>query len=256
MRWPGAPGGAWRSQDQRELVEEVRIGLAQAEGDRARRVIGDDPRMQVAPPRLSVARLRAEDALVVGGTGAEAELALDAAAEVRRPHGRAVGVPDARAQRERVRRAAVGRARQRNGQVRDERAPQRAVCFAERDQSVVDGGERRRSRGVVRLYRVTPRQVLAYFGQGAAAVAGGRERPRRHPDAGPGRRDPPRRASHRDDPADPVGVRVDPVQRRTELTAHPHAVRGHGDRPGPVTHADGGGHLAGHRVEPGHGEVQ
>ena len=51
--------------------------------------------MQVAPPRLSVARLCAEDALVVGGTGAEAELALDAAAEVRRPHGRAVGVPDA-----------------------------------------------------------------------------------------------------------------------------------------------------------------
>ena len=144
MRWPAAPGGAGAASEQGELVEEVGVGLAQVEGDRARRVVGDDPRRQVAPPRVPVARWRAEDALVIDGDIAEAELALDAAAEVGRPHERAVGVPDSPAKRERVRRAAVGRPRQRNGQVRHERVPLRAACFAERDQSVVDGGERSR----------------------------------------------------------------------------------------------------------------
>ena len=119
----GRAGRGRRRHEQGELVQEVRVGLAQAEGDRARRVIGDDPGGQVAPPRVPVARWRAEDALVVGGNVAEAELALDAAAEVGRPHGRAVGVPDSPAQRERVRPAAVDRARQRHGQVRDERVP-------------------------------------------------------------------------------------------------------------------------------------
>ena len=45
----GSAGRGRRSQDQRELVEEVRVGLVQVEADRARRVIGDDPRVQVAP---------------------------------------------------------------------------------------------------------------------------------------------------------------------------------------------------------------
>src|SRR6185437_7003674 len=70
-------GRGRRSQDQGELVQEVRVGPAEAEGDRARRVIGDDPRVQVAPPRVPVARLCAEDALVVGGDSAEAELPLE-----------------------------------------------------------------------------------------------------------------------------------------------------------------------------------
>jgi hypothetical protein len=122
----GRAGRARRCEEQGELVEEVRVGLAQVEGDRARRVIGDDPRRQVAPPRVPVARWCAEDALVIGRNIAEAELALDAAAEVGRPHERAVGVPDSPAKRERVRRAAVGRARQRNGQIRYKRFPLRA----------------------------------------------------------------------------------------------------------------------------------
>ena len=251
----GRAGRRRRRHDQGELVEEVRVGLAQAEGDRPRRVIGDDPGGQVAPPRFPVARWRAEDALEVGGNVAEAELALDAAAEVGRPHGCAGGVPDSPAQRERVRPAAVYRARQRHRQVRHERVPPRASCLAERDQPVVDGGERR-GRDIVVMHRVRLRQVGTHLGQRATEVAGRRERPRRHPDAGPGRHDPPRRASQRDDPADPVGVRVDAVQRRAELIAHPHTVAGRDDRTGPVTHGDGESHPAGRRVEPVHGEVE
>ena len=252
----GRAGRRRRRHEQGELVGEVRVGLAQAEGDRPRRVIGDDPGGQVAPPQFFPdARWRADDALEVGGSVAEAELALDAAAEVGRPHGCAGGVPDSPAQRERVRPAAVGRARQHNGQVRHERVPPRASYLAERDQPVVDAGEGRGS-DIVIMHRVKRRQVGTHLGQRAAEVAGRRERPRRHPDAGPGRHDPPRRASQRDDPADPVGMRVDAVQRRIELIAHPHAVAGRGDRTRPVPDADGESHPAGRRVEPIHGEVE
>ena len=80
---------------------------------------------------VPVAGRCAEDAFVVDGIGAEAELALDAAAEIGRPHGRAVGVTDSRAEREGVGRPAVGRPGQRNGQVRHERVPLRAACFAQ-----------------------------------------------------------------------------------------------------------------------------
>ena len=79
------------------------------EGDRARRVVGDDPGVQVAMQRMQVARLPAEDAFVVAGIGAETQLALDAAAEVGRPHERAVRVTDSPAERERVRPAAISR---------------------------------------------------------------------------------------------------------------------------------------------------
>src|SRR5262245_61356002 len=92
----GRAGRGWRGEEQGELVEEVGVGLAQVEGDRARRVIGDDPCRQVAPLRVLVARWCAEDGLVVDGNVAEAELALETAAEVRCPHERAVGVPDSR----------------------------------------------------------------------------------------------------------------------------------------------------------------
>ena len=54
-----AVGGAGRgrgSEGQRELVEEVGVRLGQVEGDRARRVIGDDPGGQVAPLRVLAAR--------------------------------------------------------------------------------------------------------------------------------------------------------------------------------------------------------
>jgi hypothetical protein len=52
-------------------------------------VIGDDPGGQVAPLGVLVARLPAEDVVVVGGIASQAEPALDAAAEVGRAHQRA-----------------------------------------------------------------------------------------------------------------------------------------------------------------------
>ena len=249
-RVAGRAGRGRRRQEQGELVQEVGVGLAQVEGDRARGVIGDDPGGQIAPLRVPLAGWRAEDGLVVAGRLAEAELALEAAAEIGGPYWRAVGVPDSPAQRERVRPAAVGRAWQRNGQVRHQRVALRAGGFAERDQPVVDGGHSRAGQIEI-MHRVKLRQVGTHLGQRAAAVAGCRERLRRHPYPGPGRHHPPRRASHRDHPADPVGVWVDAVQGRIELIAHPHAVAGRDDRTGPVTHADDGGHSAGRLVEPG-----
>jgi hypothetical protein len=205
---------------------------------------------------VPVAGRCAEDAFVVGGIGAEAELALDAAAEVGRPHERAVGVTDSRAEREGVGCTAVGRPGQRNGQVWHERVPLRAACLPERDQSVIDGGQCRHCHVVVRLRRVTARQGAAHFSQCAAAVAGRRERARRHPDAGSGRHDPHGGASHRDDPVHEVRPRVDAVERGVELIGDPDAIPGRHDRTRPVTHADSGSHLAGRRVEPVHREVE
>ena len=64
----GAPGGAGAARSQRELVEEVGVGLAQVEGDRARGVIGDDPGGQIAPPRVPAGTLVRRGCLVVAGT--------------------------------------------------------------------------------------------------------------------------------------------------------------------------------------------
>jgi hypothetical protein len=69
-------GRGWRGEEQREFVKEIGVGVAQMEGDRAGRVVGDDPGGQVAAPRVPVARLGAEDAFVVGGISAEAERTL------------------------------------------------------------------------------------------------------------------------------------------------------------------------------------
>jgi hypothetical protein len=42
-------------EDQRELVQEIWVGVGKVEGDRAGRVIGDDPCGQVAAPRILAA---------------------------------------------------------------------------------------------------------------------------------------------------------------------------------------------------------
>ena len=126
----GSTGRSGRGDDERELVEEVGVRLGQAEGDPARGVVGDDPGGQVAALRALLAGWCAQDAVVVvrdTGRGADDELALDAAPEVGRPHQIAVGVADSPAECKRVRRAAVGRARQPSGQVGDEREPGRTT---------------------------------------------------------------------------------------------------------------------------------
>ena len=61
-RWHG-PGRRAEpdGEDQGQLVQEIGVGLAQAKGDRACRVVGDYPGGQVTPLRDLVARLTAED---------------------------------------------------------------------------------------------------------------------------------------------------------------------------------------------------
>src|SRR4029077_6162192 len=93
-------------------------------------------------------------------------------------------------------------------------------------------------------------------GQGAAAVAGRRERPRGDPDAGPGRRHSPWRAAQVNRAADPRRLRVDAVEGGAELVAHPQRVPGHDDAARPVTDADGGCYRTGRRVELGDGQIQ
>ena len=134
---------------------------------------------------------------------------------------RAVGVTDSRAERERVGRAAVGRARQRHGQVGHQRETGRATGSAQGDQAVVDGGECRSPYRVVCLHRVTLRQPITHDGQGAAAVAGRRECPRRDPHAGGGGGQALWRAADEDGPGDLAGPRVDAVECRVELIADP-----------------------------------
>src|SRR5215831_5080097 len=67
----------------------------------------------------------------------EREDPLDRAAEVAGPDRSPVGVPDARAEVERVRRAAIGRHRQGGGKVGDERVAVRAARAPVADQPVV-----------------------------------------------------------------------------------------------------------------------
>ena len=184
------------------------------------------------------------------GRGAEAELALDAAAEVGRPHERAVGVADSPAQRERVRRAAVGRARQRNGQVRDERDPQprRPICGT------------RPARHRRWPARAVPMGSYACAGSAQAGnVLTSVRVPPRWLAAANGRA-----ATHTPDPAAAM-PRGELPTRWTWLTwpvcgsmrssvasnsiADPYAVLGRDDGARPVADADGGGHPAGRRVE-------
>jgi hypothetical protein len=75
----GRAGWCGHGERQPELVEEIGIRLDQAEGDPARGVIGDDPGGQIAPVRMLDARGSPEDAFVIAGTEAKAELALEAA---------------------------------------------------------------------------------------------------------------------------------------------------------------------------------
>jgi hypothetical protein len=76
MTRSGAPVGAGTTRVSASLLRKVGVRLGQVEGDRARRVVGDDPGGQVALVRALAACWYAEDACVVVGIGAEAELAL------------------------------------------------------------------------------------------------------------------------------------------------------------------------------------
>src|SRR5262245_32146617 len=159
------------------------------------------------------ARGSPQDALVIVGSGAEAELALDAAPEVGRPHQIAIGVTDSPAECERVRRAAGRRARQRDGQVGDEREPRRTTGPAESGKPVIDGAKGRPAECVIPSRRVDFRQKSGvHDGQGATAVAGRREGARRDPYAGPGHGNALWRASDRDGTDDRPGPGVDAVE--------------------------------------------
>src|SRR4051812_45174000 len=133
----GAGWGRGRPR-QGQLVGKVRVGPVEVEGDCAYRVVDDDPRRQITPPRVPGAGWGADDALEVVGVFTEADLALEAGAEVGRLHERTVGVADALAERERVRGAAVGGPGQSHGQVRYQGLSLRAARSAESEQTVVD----------------------------------------------------------------------------------------------------------------------
>jgi hypothetical protein len=84
-----------RVREDGQLEEEVGVGLAQAEGDRARAILGRDAVGKAAVLRARPAAAGADDAReVVGAERADAEQALDGAPEVGGAHEPPVGVAD------------------------------------------------------------------------------------------------------------------------------------------------------------------
>ena len=82
----GVPAGTTVGERKRELVQEVRVGCDEMEGDGLRGVVGDDP---VARGRSALGVLaagRADDAVVVAaGSLPSFEVALEGGADVGRP---------------------------------------------------------------------------------------------------------------------------------------------------------------------------
>lgn len=79
-----------------ELVQELRIGRGEVEGDSVCLAVGDDPAREIAAARRPLALASADDAGVVGRRArVDGEDAFDRVAEIFRPDRRPVGVPDA-----------------------------------------------------------------------------------------------------------------------------------------------------------------
>ena len=124
-----------------ELVEPLGIRLHQVERDRAGLVVDHDALGEVARGRRLEALVGTdEDAVEAAGRrGVHLEDALERPEEVTRLHRRARRVLDALAQLERPGLAAVGRLRQRDGEIGHEREGLRPRGMLERDEPVLRG---------------------------------------------------------------------------------------------------------------------